>query len=264
MRNLNELLTKRADELTDIISRCRRALAHAPTGALRAVMIKGKPRYYHRTSKKDRSGKYLGADKIGLARRLAQRDYLRQVLEMSDKLLQSVNGLLSVLAAYSPEDYYDSLNTARKALVTPILLSDEAFAKYWESQPYESKAFDIGAPEYYSRKGERMRSKSEVIIADILYSLGIPYKYECPLILDNGKVIYPDFTILKVSTREVFILEHMGMMGDSYYASHNIQRLNDLIFSGFIPGINLILTMESDTHPLNTKAIETMLQKILI
>ncbi len=263
MRELTELLTKRADELTDLISRCRRDMSHAPKGTLRAVMIKGKPRYYHRISKQDRSGKYLGADKISIARRLAQRDYLRQVMDLSEKILQAINGLLSVLAVCSPEDCYDRLSEARKILVAPIAVSDEEYAKCWQDEPYSGKPFYPGDPEYYSLKGERMRSKSEMIIANLLYSLGIPYKYECPLVLDNGSIVHPDFTILKISTREVFILEHLGMMGVSEYACSNISRLNALIDSGFIPGVNLILTFESDTCPINTKSVETMLRAIL-
>ncbi len=42
------------------------------------------------------------------------------------------------------------------------------------NQSYEKMSFREDAPEYYSNKGERMRSKSEVIIANLLDKLGIP------------------------------------------------------------------------------------------
>lgn len=35
-------------------------------------------------------------------------------------------------------------------------------------------------------KGERVKSKSELTIANALYRSKIPYKYECPIILHNG------------------------------------------------------------------------------
>ena len=51
--------------------------------------------------------------------------------------------------------------------------------------------------EYYTIKGERVRSKSEKIIADELYRYQIPYKYEFPLTLathNRNIQLYPDFT----------------------------------------------------------------------
>jgi hypothetical protein len=44
-------------------------------------------------------------------------------------------------------------------------------------------------------RGELVRSKSEVIIADMLASLGLPYGYEQPFTGPDGSVRYPDFTI---------------------------------------------------------------------
>ena len=40
--------------------------------------------------------------------------------------------------------------------------------------------------------------------------LSIPYKYECPLQLSNGMIIYPDFTVLDVKRRKVWYWEHRG------------------------------------------------------
>lgn len=50
--------------------------------------------------------------------------------------------------------------------------------------------------EIYTQKGERVRSKSEKTLADYFYYHGIPYKYECPLLLKGFGIIYPDFTFL--------------------------------------------------------------------
>jgi hypothetical protein len=113
-------------------------------------------------------------------------------------------------------------------------------------------------------KGERMRSKSEVIIANLLNSLEIPYKYECPVILENGATIHPDFTILNKRTRKIYYLEHLGKMGQEKYAADNAQRLNDMILSGLILGKNLIVTIESNTMALNTKALEEQIRAIFL
>ena len=61
---------------------------------------------------------------------------------------------------------------------------------------------------YSTEKGELVRSKSELLIADMYYSLGIPYKYEAGVKLRGGIVRYPDFTLLRVRDRKEFYHEH--------------------------------------------------------
>src|SRR5262249_14556225 len=46
-----------------------------------------------------------------------------------------------------------------------------------------------------TERGDIVRSKSELVIADKLHSRGIDYAYEQPLTLGDGRVRYPDFTI---------------------------------------------------------------------
>lgn len=81
-----------------------------------------------------------------------------------------------------------------------------------------------------------MRSKSEKIIADKLYSMGIPYRYEYPLVLERDIVVYPDFTILKIGEQKTLYLEHLG--------------------------INLFVTYETATKPLNTRVLNDFLRKL--
>ena len=50
---------------------------------------------------------------------------------------------------------------------------------------------------YETKKNELVRTKSEMMLADMYYELGIPYRYEAQLLLKNGKKKYPDFTLLK-------------------------------------------------------------------
>jgi len=84
-----------------------------------------------------------------------------------------------------------------------------------------------------TRKGINVRSKSEVIIADLLYSKGVEFTYERELVLDGSKRL-PDFTIEDADTGETFYWEHLGMLNNDryrrkweekliWYASHGIR-----------------------------------------
>ena len=62
-----------------------------------------------------------------------------------------------------------------------------------------------------TERGEAVRSKSEVIIANLLHSKGINYLYEEPLEVD-GVVKFPDFTISDADTGEAYFWEDLGML----------------------------------------------------
>ena len=68
-----------------------------------------------------------------------------------------------------------------------------------------------------TRKGIAVRSKSEVVVADILDSLGISYSYEQPLVsrLNTKDFRLPDFTVS--FDGDVYYWEHLGMLNVPSY-----------------------------------------------
>ncbi len=77
-----------------------------------------------------------------------------------------------------------------------------------------------------TRRGEAVRSKSEVIIADLLYSKGLDYSYELPLIGTNEELRYPDFTIEDAESGVKVYWEHLGMLHDPEYRARWEQKLS--------------------------------------
>jgi len=69
---------------------------------------------------------------------------------------------------------------------------------------------------HITARGEAVRSKSEVIIANLLHSEKIDYHYESPLEI-YGVTKYPDFTIEDDDTGKKYYWEHCGMLGDVVY-----------------------------------------------
>ena len=67
-----------------------------------------------------------------------------------------------------------------------------------------------------TERGEAVRSKSEVIIADKLYRQKLDYHYEAPLEL-GGVVKYPDFTIEDDDAGKTYYWEHCGLLTDPAY-----------------------------------------------
>jgi hypothetical protein len=77
-----------------------------------------------------------------------------------------------------------------------------------------------------------MRSKSEVIVANILRAHDVDYSYEELLRMEDGSVREPDFTIRRANEPPIY-WEHLGMLDlpgykadwdakRAWYASHDI------------------------------------------
>lgn len=67
-------------------------------------------------------------------------------------------------------------------------------------------------------RGDVVRSKSEALIAELLYARKIEYAYERKLTFDDGSFRYPDFTIEDDDLGRTIYWEHLGMLNDSVYA----------------------------------------------
>ncbi len=142
----------------------------------------------------------------------------------------------------------------------PIELPDDEYIAQWQAYEYEKKPFRDNDTEFYTDLGERVRSKSEIIIANTLLKMKIPYRYECPLRLQNGVWIYPDFTVLRMRDRRELYLEHLGMMDDLTYCESAMRRITQYEMNGLYPGDRLLLTHETRREPLNLKLLERILE----
>ena len=260
----DHLLLAREDiqALDDMISEISARLETAPEGTLVVMQKKGRTEFYFRLPKSSRLI-YINKSNFVFAKALAQKDYDRRVL----KKLTIMRAALLKFEASFPEDgidsVYEGLSLPRRALVEPVRLTDSLLTAAWLSKPYEGLGFrEDDKSSFYTSSGERVRSKSEVIIADALRRLDIPYKYECPLTI-GGRTIYPDFTILDVKRRCTLFLEHFGMMDDPAYSVNFTRKIAIYEDAGIYPGERLIMTFESANAPLDTRRLEKTIRHYL-
>lgn len=190
---------------------------------------------------------------------LAQKKYDSKFIKEAEVELKTIHRFLksyteniSEILSVFPQDLKDKIN--------PVDMPDEDYARYWQQVSFEPKALGDDVPFHFTIKGERVRSKSEEIIANALFSKGIPYRYECPVKLENGVVVHPDFTILDVRTRREVFLEHLGKVDDPGYVNRNMWKFREYEQSGINLGKNLLVTYESTKDPLNTKIVEEFIR----
>ena len=85
-----------------------------------------------------------------------------------------------------------------------------------------------------------VRSKSEVIIANMLFERDIPFDYEVPCFAPDGTFYLPDFTI--TWRGEKWYWEHLGLMHNEEYRNH--WETKKAWYEEFFPG-RLVMTEES-------------------
>lgn len=95
-----------------------------------------------------------------------------------------------------------------------------------------------------------VRSKSEVIIANLLFEEGIPFEYETPLFAPDGSMYLPDFTV--IFRGETYYWEHVGMLNKLDYNKHWKEK--EAWYNKHFPG-KLIITYENDNLTKDAKDI---------
>lgn len=261
-------LQNRIDGLSSLIQRIQKSLAQAPKGRLRLSNRGSRTHCYHVTSPEKSRGTYIPNENTTLVRRLAQKDYEQRLLQELECERTILDKAVAALAELKLNLIWMGLPDFRKKLVRPVFLPDTEFVVQWLSAEYPQKPFADEAPVLMTSRGERVRSKSEVIIADTLARLHIPYRYEFPLKLQSGKskpvFVHPDFTCLNVRLRQEFIWEHFGMMDKPDYACKAVHKLKIYQQNNFFPGDNLILSEETTEEPLSSKTVESLAHRYLI
>ena len=253
-----ELITERS-LLINYLNQCKSFLKNV-SGEQLWVTHHGKYPQFYTVDRISHKRKYISTKELPYIRNLAQRDYNQQAISVLEKRIRTIDRFLREEQQTDIHLVYHNLPDARKKLVIPVEQDDRQFVDQWISESFQAKPFrEEDTTGYFTAKGERVRSKSEVIIADTLKELGIPYRYECPLELEYGIIIHPDFTILRISDRKVLYLEHLGKMDDPGYSENAISRISLFGRNGIFQGDRLFLTFETAQRPLDRRILREML-----
>ena len=261
MYGLREMLLQEQKHLLGIIANIREKDIATPEGRLRISVDHGVARYYQCVD--DRYGEYIPRDNVQLPRQLAQKAYNDAVLKTAEARAKHIARCLKNYNDDELEQLFTSLHPERQKLITPVEPTFSQLQEQWYSEPYVGKAFKEGMPVILTEKGERVRSKSEKILADFFYRNNIPYKYEKPLNLSGYGIVHPDFTFLSRKLRKEIYWEHEGMMDKPEYAIKAVKKLNSYQKNRILPGERLVLTFETEQDVLNTRIVSELADKYL-
>lgn len=258
---------KMLNDLNLIKCKAIECIENSPEGKI-YISKSGNTDQYHLFNEKNKKI-YIKKQDIALVQQLVQKEYAQKLLQIINKQEKNIKQFIRNCDKYSLVKVYENMPEGKKKLVNPYMISDEEYISKWEKEKNkiliekenDERLQQLGI---ITEKGEYVRSKTEKIIADKLFSLGIPYVYELPHFLQGYGYVYSDFTILNVKTKQEYIWEHFGLMGDEKYVQNSIKKINTYAKNGYIQGKNFITTFEGGDVSLSTNVIKGIAENLLL
>lgn len=218
-------------------------------------------RYFHSDG---HTSTYIPKRNIQLIQELITKKYLNLKLEYlsnEHKILQSCLNRHQKNPDYSQEvllnypECIGYLSHNNKETLMP--------SHVWMTAPFDKNPNFQEHLRFKSISGNVLRSKSEYMIDSALFSANIPFRYECKLAL-NHSTLYPDFTIMHPTKKQLIYWEHFGMIDNVSYSDNITHKINTYLSNDIIPNVNLFITYESKDSPLTYEQIEQIIQKHLL
>lgn len=249
---ITDYIAGRISYLEKTIAQMEAFLEAAPQGSLTYKNDHGGYRRFYRRI----SGnlKYIPGSESETARKLALKRLYKKAVPIARQEVETLLKLGNETDRFENfiHDYLND-NPGIASLVgtgAPVKM-DEAIEKRiqeWTEAPYIQSSYHPERLVHDTIRGDKVRSKSETSIADILYLAALPYRYECRCTFGN-ETFYPDFIIMNPVTGEIYIWEHFGLMDMQEYVQRTAHKMQSYMLAGFFPGRNLIVTYEDGTNP---------------
>ena len=205
---------------------------------------------------------YLKKTEEDLARQLVYKMYLKRHKDAAEKEIHAIDAYLKRAPKRLPESLLYECPEYARLLSDRLIPADEEI-RQWQAANYIMNPIFPDMRQIRTLRGERVRSKSETMIADALYRNNIPYRYECRLDIDYPDV-YPDFTILHPKDRRILIWEHFGRMDEEEYINKYHIKMRTFVANGYIPSINLLTTFETKNDRFESVTVDWMLKQYFL
>lgn len=228
-------------------------LQKLPEGNIRICRSRGHT-YYYQVESVSSNGKSVRKNEHGsitrrawisqktiknqkLIEKLLQRRYLTRAIKKVERNIKILNGMLHryEIIDYPNVRFYGSIDIEK-----------------WDASSYSGNPFHAEQKVVPTKEGTFVRSKSEAAIYDELLTAGVYFRYEAAFNLPTGKIVYPDFTIIREDGNP-FLWEHLGMIFKPENVAAYLKRLVTLGKAGFKLADNLIITWDSPERPFSAE-----------
>ena len=256
MDKLREIIKTRIDQASRKVEELQRELRAMPPGCLAADKRGSHWAYRIRGyDPNDRTQtKYVSVKDARTLKMHARKKYVPRLIKALNDEIDSLSEACRGLDHDARYRAYEDLPDGIRRLFTPDFIRPEHLCEEWSLQDHPQHTGHHENLIFETSRGDMVRSKTEVIIADMLYSNDIAYRYEQEVSLGPGYICHPDFTIMRKSDAKIFYWEHFGRLTDPQYAEEFVTKLNMYARAGITTADDLLITWECYEVPFDRAA----------
>lgn len=229
--------------------------------------------YYYGAPKDSDTMKYLGNESNETVLNVKRYRYATEAVSIIDSDISLLESLIDnfispdyqAINSRLPATYQTNLGSHDSAIASNAVHLPKEAIDWMEHLREEKDKYPPFKPEQLKHPvldESKVRSKSEVIISNILLAAGIPFVYEVPIFID-GKMLLPDFRILSlIDLKTEIIIEHQGMIFVDEYAQKHIRSVKLYLKSDeWVPNKNLFFTFDDAKETLDVQQVISILRK---
>ena len=221
------------------------------TGRLNCKTIRGNPEFYEILE--GEQAKHIHPKDLEKIIQLRTKGFIKKSIKILKKNLKQQRKLLESYQSYE-------LREIEKKLVDAY--NEEKLEK-WLQRHYIQNPYHREHKKYMTSFGLLVRSKTEMIIAELLQAAGIPFHYDEEVVLfdaeGNEHVFYVDFVIMTPSGKRLY-WEHFGLFDQETYREKSFRKIKVFYDNGIVLSENLIITMEAEQNGLSIPSIERVIK----
>ncbi len=254
-------------ELQNRYEKANAELAKCPPGGLVKERRGDKHIMLHTYWDGDKKIRRVITDKTDVVASLARKKYLEAEIKTLSGDMAALSRLINSYTGTRAEDIIDGLPEKYKALPEEYFFrptekaSALSYRRRWAEAPYEQSTYKPEEKVQKTARGLKVRTKSEVIVAERLDEAGVPYRYEQMIHIDDYSFA-PDFTIL--TEGGIIYWEHAGKMNDKGYLRKHKWKMEMYERAGIVPWKNLIVTYDDPKGGLDSRIIVSEIRNKLL
>lgn len=278
-----ELILEEKAYYKELIEKFEKELLLLPIGCISKKRIKGKDYFYHQMCKtiqgrpkkpsEEQSGAlkkkqiistYLKKDDLNVMAGIKRKRFIGKSMPKLRKALKILEQLTEKYYPYDPSEIIKNLSDIYLDMpIREFIREQNGASLEWLDLKEVSNDFFTENLRHITTCGRIVRSKSEAIIADLLDSNNISFKYEVEVDIGNKKY-FPDFAVFRKSDNKIIYWEHFGLMCNEDYANAMLNKINDYHSAGIVLWDNLIMTADSLEGSIDAKRINEMIKIVLL
>ncbi|MBR3786566.1 MAG: hypothetical protein IKJ77_09185 [Firmicutes bacterium] len=261
MYDVKDFLERALRQHRNMMKICEKQLRSLPEGNLSVYQKNGR-NYYNKYDQG--STIYLGNENQHEVQELMKRKILFHTAERMKHNEQLMMDFLEAYQDPNPESVRESLGQAYQSEQIDLFSVHKRKSKLdWGDQPYRRSEKYPEQLTHKTMKGDMVRSKSEVIIANTYFIKNAQYRYE-EITEIGSKYFAPDFKVLIPRINKIKMHEHFGRMDDPEYRRNAMWKIEYYITNGYRPYEDILFTFDDLDGNIDAQALDRLITNFMM